>query len=103
MEISLSELQSFLNGKVISHSLKIGNSYLVRCVTHYYVGRLISITDSDLVLEEASWVADTGRFSDCLKNGSLKEVEPFFGEVIVSRGAVVDITIWKHKLPSEQK
>jgi hypothetical protein len=82
---------------------KTGEKYFIRTVTHYHTGRLVAVTPTELVLEDAAWVADTGRFSDALKTGVLKEVEPFPGQVIVGRGAVVDACIWKHDLPQEQK
>ena len=88
-----------------NHSLEIGKSYFVRGVTHYYTGRLIAVTETDLVLEDAAWIADTGRFATAMKEGpaKLNEVEPFFRPAIVSRAAIVDITEWPHALPSEQK
>lgn len=103
MELTLSELKSLMDKTSNSHSFKLGECYLIRSVTLYYVGRLVSITDSDLVLDDASWVADTGRFASSLKTGDLKEVEPFWGSVIIARGSIVDACVWKHKLPSDQK
>jgi hypothetical protein len=67
------------------------------------VGRLARITDSDLVLEDASWVADSGRFHNALRDGELNEVEPFERPVIVSRGGLIDGTEWIHPLPDAQK
>ena len=84
-------------------SLKIGESYLIRTVTHYYTGRVKSISPSDVVLEEAAWIPDTGRYSEALQTGSLAEVEPYPNEVIVSMGAIVDAAVWKHPLPREPK
>lgn len=82
---------------------KIGEQYLIRTVTHYYTGRLAAIYPQELVLESAAWIADTGRFHDCLKNGTVNECEPFVEPVILNRGAIVDGTVWKGKLPAEQK
>lgn len=104
MEISMEELRKLLQGSPSqSHSFVVGRCYLIRCVTHYHVGRLRSITDFDLVLEDASWIADTGRFHNCLTAGSFNEVEPFVDPVIIPRAVIVDATEWKHNLPSEQK
>lgn len=77
----------------------IGRNYLIRTVTNYYTGKLLEVCDGELVLSEAAWVADTGRFSEALKTGSLKEVEPYPDLVIVSRGAIVDVSRWDHDLP----
>lgn len=86
-----------------THSFEVGLKYLIRGVTMYYVGKLVSVTDSDLVLESASWVASTGRFHHALATGELDEVEPFSAVAIVPRGAIVDATRWDHDLPTEAK
>lgn len=70
---------------------EIGKIYLIRTVTMIDTGVLVAVTDKELVLEEAAWVADTGRFSDALKSASFNEVEPFpDGRVIINRAAVID-------------
>lgn len=80
----------------------IGKNVLVRTVTHYYTGRLAG-AGAWLALEDAAWIADTGRFSDALANGTLAEVEPYPGSCLVSAGAVVDVSLWGHKLPRTRK
>lgn len=72
-------------------------------MTHYYTGRLVRVFPQEIVLEDAAWIADTGRYADALKNGTLKEVEPIEGLCIVGRGAIIDAVPWKHALPREQK
>jgi hypothetical protein len=56
-----------------------GQNYFIRCVTNYFVGELVDISDSEIILAKASWVADTGRFYDAMAKGSLNEVEPYVG------------------------
>ena len=69
----------------------IGKAYLIRTVTMIQTGRLVRVTDKELVLEEAAWIADTGCFSDALVSLNFNEVEPFpDGLVIVGRGAIID-------------
>jgi hypothetical protein len=87
----------------LSHPFKIGQNYLIRTVTMTLVGRLDAVYNSELLLSSASWVADTGRFHNALKDGKLDEVEPFTNDVIVGRGSIIDATIWDHELPKEQK
>ena len=86
-----------------SHPFKVGDNYLIRTVTMILVGRLEAVHDTEFVLSSASWVADTGRFYDALKSGSLDEVEPFKDDVVVGRGSLIDATVWTNKLPTEQK
>ena len=70
---------------------KVGRSYLIRTVTMIDTGRLVAVTPQELVLEDAAWIADTGRFADALRTSDFREVEPFpDGRVIIGRGAVID-------------
>jgi hypothetical protein len=83
---------------------EIGKNYLIRTVTMIQTGRLVTVTQQELVLEDAAWIADTGRFADALKSCEFDEVEPFPSDrqVIVGRGAIVD-AIQIHELPRNQK
>ena len=86
-----------------SQPFKVGENYLIRTVTMILVGKLEAVYNTELVLSSASWIADTGRFYDALKDGKLNEVEPFLNDVIVGRGSLIDATIWTKELPKEQK
>jgi hypothetical protein len=71
----------------------IGKKYLIRTVTMIQTGELVSQSDKFLVLKDAAWIADTGRFSEALRDQSkFNEVEPFKNEVIVAIGAIIDAT-----------
>ena len=70
---------------------EIGGMYLIRTVTMFDTGRIVAVTPTEIVLEDAAWIADTGRFSDAVKAVNFSEVEPFpDGKVIINRGAVID-------------
>jgi hypothetical protein len=71
----------------------------VRTVTHHYTGTLTHLSDGFLVLSNAAWIADDGRFNECLKNGTCNEVEPYPRETCVSIGSIVDVCQWDHELP----
>ena len=80
----------------------IDKKVFVRTVTNYFTGLLVAVTDQSLILEQAAWVADTGRFSAGLADGTLSEVEPYpDGPVLVARGAVIDLCEWRHELPRD--
>lgn len=101
---TLLDLLEQSNNRDDSHWI-IGEDYFIRTVTHIQIGKLISVTDKELVLTDASWIADTGRFMQCVRDGELAEVEPFPDRepVIVGRGALVDAVRWMHGLPRTQK
>ena len=81
------------------HPYKIGTAYLIRGVTMYYTGRLIHVSNQELVLEDAAWIADTGRYNEALKTGKLNEVEPIIGNVVIGRGSIVDAVEWAKNIP----
>ena len=82
---------------------RIGEAYFIRTVTMILTGRLEKVTDKELVLSDAAWIADTGRFADTIASGDLDEVEPYINDIIVGRGSIIDATVWTHALPREQK
>lgn len=86
------------------YSKYIGKAIFIRTITMYYLGRLVEVYDAELVLEECSWIPDTGRFHDALKNGTASEVEPYVSDqVIIGRGAILDVCEWTKDLLKEQK
>ena len=90
-----------------SNPYKLGENYLIRTVTMTLAGTLKAIYKQELILENASWIADTGRFHNALKDGietlSSSEIEPFVTDVIIGRGAIIDCTVYSCKLPTKQK
>ncbi len=75
--------------------LEPGKIYFIRTVTHYFTGRLIWVGPQEIVIEDACWIADTGRFNEFLKDkNKANETEPFpeGSEVIVGRGSIIDMT-----------
>jgi len=70
---------------------EIGKIYLIRTVSMTDTGRLVAVTPNELVLEDAAWIADTGRFSEAVAAAEFGEVEPFpDGRVVIGRGALID-------------
>lgn len=70
---------------------KIGKAYHVRTVTMAIHGTLVAVTAQELVLRDAAWIADSGRFSEYLAGKEPNEIEPFpSGDVIIGRGSIVD-------------
>lgn len=104
MNITLGELKQLLTGQpadatsatpaepsCVVGPWEIGRVYLIRTVTMINAGKVVQVTGQEIVLEEAAWIADTGRFADALKTGNFNEVEPWpDGQVIIGRGSVVD-------------
>jgi hypothetical protein len=80
----------------------VGGKYFIRTATYHLTGELTEIFDNELVLKDAAWIADSGRFSNALKNCEFSEVEPFHYPVIVSRLGIIDATIIDH-LPLDLK
>jgi len=79
----------------------IGKKFFFRTVTYHLVGKVTKIVGGFFQLEQASWIADSGRFMDCIKGGKLNEVEPV-GTCGVNIQTIVDWFPWTHKLPTKQ-
>lgn len=85
------------------HFFQIGKNYFIRTVTMHMIGKLEAVGEKELLLSQASWIADSGRFHVAIKTGNLSEVEPFADDIIVGRGAIIDMTLWTHDVPKEAK
>ncbi len=97
------EFASMFGNQETPCSVNVGETVYIRTVTNHYLGRVVAITSTDFKLEDASWVADSGRWAKALKTGELSEVEPYPDTVIVMRGAMVDVSPWNFDLPREVK
>jgi hypothetical protein len=106
----LKEIKNMINNCEITSTQSehqpymIGKNMLIRTVTMILVGKVIEVGPQEIILEGASWVADTARFSEALQTGNVNENEPYpDGRVTVGRGAVIDACEWKHDLLREVK
>ena len=79
----------------------VGEKFFFRTVTYHLTGRVKKVIGSIFELENAAWIADSGRFMQAIKKGELKEVEPV-GRAYVNLNSVTDFFPWKHELPSQQ-
>ena len=82
----------------------VGQKVFFRTVTYHAIGEVKKTVGRFVHLKTASWVADTGRFMNFIKDGvqTNSEIEPI-GEMFLNMDTVVDFFIWKHKLPVDQK
>jgi frataxin-like iron-binding protein CyaY len=80
----------------------IGQKLFIRTVTYHLVGEVTKRIGHLFEMKNASWVADSGRFMQAIKSGTLNEVEPV-GNAWVNLDAVVDMFPWCHALPKEQR
>lgn len=71
------------------HPYVIGKQFLVITPTLWFVGTVKSVTETYLILDDAAWIADTGRFNEFLKDGTFKECEPCNGPAIINHGGII--------------
>lgn len=98
-------IQEYLPRSTGQSPTRLGNKVYIRTVTHHYTGQIVALTESEIVLSDAAWIADSGRWATAFKTGELNEIEPYPDDVqvAVSRGAVCDVATWPHALPRAQK
>ena len=80
----------------------VGKEFFIRTVTYHMTGKVVKRMGAFIQMEDAAWIADSGRFSNAIKNGELDEVEPV-GTAWINLSSVVDFFPWKHDLPKTQK
>lgn len=80
---------------------KVGKTYLVRTVTMIYIGDLKSIESSELVLEDCAWIPETSRWNEFLNGKKPNEMEPYPNDVLIGRGAILDVTEYKERIKRE--
>lgn len=74
---------------------------LIETVTKYYVGLVEAVMSQEIVLRDACWVADTGRYHKLLADGgdANAEFEPCpDGVCIIGRGSIVSAQSYRHGL-----
>lgn len=103
MEISLKDLLEAFGEKKRPVPFEVGEKYFIRTVTYFATGKVKKITGDFLELEDAAWIADTGRFRQAIMDGVLNEVEPVEVPMFINMASITDAFVWKHKLPREQK
>jgi hypothetical protein len=99
---ALSDQLSDVTTDVTVYTDFIGSKLFIRTVTYHLVGKVVAVSGTLIELSDASWVADSGRFMNAIKDGTLQEVEPV-GRCWVNANAITDIFPWPHVLPRSQK
>ena len=103
LEAKVKSKKSDLKYQKLEVPFQIGSAYFIRTVTYFATGRVKAIVGQFLVLDEAAWIADTGRFSDAIAKGVMNEVEPVEVDMFVNISSITDAFPWGHKLPREKK
>lgn len=77
-----------------------GKCYYVRTLTDHWVGRCVKVGPFCVTMEEAAWIADSGRLADFMTNGKAAnmEIEPV-GEITCRWIAFLP---WPHPLFTKQ-
>ena len=78
---------------------EIEEKYYVETFGKFYVGEVVEVTPLEVSFKNASWVADTGKYSEFLKTGKSNEmeVEPI-GDITLPVAYISMKKVWKHKL-----
>ena len=84
---------------------EVGKKYFFRTVTFHLLGKVAENKGKFIKLEDASWIADSGRFMQFIKEGKTdrsSEIEPV-GKMFINTNSIVDAFPWKFYLPTKQK
>lgn len=84
--------------------MEIGNAYLFFTMTFYWTGRLVAMTPTDFVVEEAAQVFDLGELEHALATGDVRlcQAVPDKVRVFIPRSGTTTLT-WPKALPRKSK
>lgn len=87
----------------------VGEKVFIRMTVYHCTGRIVGVKNYGdnyfLILEDAAWIAKSGRFMNAIEGGPdmLDEVEPVSLPVRINIGTIQDVFCWDHPLPRDQK
>lgn len=82
-----------------------GEKLFIMTITAHFTGLVTAVSEDEIELDEAAWIADDGRFADAMKTGEFKEVEPFQTgtKVVLNRATFLAVRRLTTDLPRSQK
>lgn len=83
----------------------IGTNVFVATITAHYTGKVVAVSEEEVQITDAAWIADDGRFAQAMKSGEFSEVEPFpDGDVVtLNRSSFLFWRALPVALPRSQK
>lgn len=83
----------------------IGVNVFVATITAHYTGKVVAVSEEEVALEDAAWIADDGRFAGAMKSGEFSEVEPFpdGDRIVLNRSTFLFWRVLPQTLPRSQK
>ena len=80
----------------------VGKKIFVRTVTYHLLGEVTKVVGNLVFMENASWVADSKRFSEFVKGKISDDAEiEYVGDYFFNIQSVTDGCFWKGKLPNK--
>ena len=76
MELSIKDLRDLFGSQEKETPFRIGQKLFVRTVTYHVSGEVKEIKGDFLVMKNAAWIADSGRFHDRHQKSLVKAVVP---------------------------
>lgn len=66
-----------------------GKKYLIRTVTHYYLGTVSKVYEGEIVMKDTSFITNTSQYDRYLETGSVRPKDPVLSQVIIQRTNIV--------------
>lgn len=103
-DMNINKLAAIFAESVESPPYEVGSTYFFRCVTYHYIGTVVHVGLMEVVLKNVVWVADSGKFQDCLEKGTVADYQHYRDgdPVVLGRFSVVDATPWRNPLPPKR-
>lgn len=85
--------------------IHVGEKLHVRTITAFFTGEVTAVSEDEIELTKAAWIADEGRAAQAWATGQFAEVEPFPDDdkIVLNRATFLTVRRLKHDLPRSQK
>ncbi len=85
--------------------MTVGTNVFIMTITAHFTGRVTAVSEEEVELTDAAWIASDGRFAQAMKTGEFDEVEPFpdHEKVALNRSTFLCWRTLASALPRSQK
>lgn len=90
--------------KLDKDMFKVGSKVFLWGLNKMTTGTIVALHDDSVILDNASWVADSGRFHEFMQDPASKasEVEMYPGKIQLNTATLIDATLVS-SIPKETK
>ncbi len=77
---------------------EVGTRVFIRTVAYYYLGEVTEVSEDSVMLKDAYWIPNTGKFGNFLMEGKPELKEKYPMPVTLNSRLFTDWVVWPHDI-----